>query len=70
MEALTTKTIKTQEQYQKVMATIETLLDSKPNSPQFELLEVLSILADEYENNLSFNIIKLLSFFVAIDIYS
>jgi HTH-type transcriptional regulator / antitoxin HigA len=50
MEALTTKTIKTAEQYQKVMNTIETLLDSKPNTPQFELLEVLSILADEYEN--------------------
>lgn len=52
MEALTTKTIKSAEQYQQVMQTIESLLDSKPNSPEFELLEVLSILADEYENRI------------------
>ncbi len=42
--------IKTQDQYNQVIEKIETLLDSKPNSPEFELLEVLSILADDYEN--------------------
>ncbi len=52
MDTLTTKTIKTQAQYEQVMAKIETLLDSEPNSAEFELLEVLSILADEYENKI------------------
>ncbi len=46
----TVRPIKSQDQYDQVMATIEILLDSKPNTPEFELLEVLSILADDYEN--------------------
>lgn len=53
METLTTRTIKNTEQYEQVMAKIETLLSSLPNTPEFELLEVLSILADEYENRVS-----------------
>ncbi|WP_028523249.1 helix-turn-helix domain-containing protein [Runella limosa] len=42
--------IKTPEDYQKVLKRIEELIDSQPDSYEFELLEVLSILADEYEN--------------------
>ena len=53
METLTTRTIKTPEQYGQVMERIEILLNSKPDTPEFELLEVLSILADEYENRVS-----------------
>lgn len=52
METLTNKTIKTPEQYVLVMEKIETLLESKPNTAEFELLEVLSILADDYENKI------------------
>lgn len=52
MEILTNKTIKTNEQYEQVMEKIETLLDSQPNTEEFELLEVLSILADDYENKI------------------
>lgn len=48
----TVRPIKTQEQYSQVMKQIETLLDSKPNTAEFELLEVLSILADDYENKI------------------
>ena len=48
----TVRPIKTQEQYKQVMEKIESLLDSKPNSTEFELLEVLSILADDYENKI------------------
>lgn len=49
METLTTRTIKTPEQYKQVMDRIETLMTAEPNTAEFELLEVLSILADEYE---------------------
>lgn len=48
----TVRPIKTQEQYDAVMAKIEMLLDSEPNTTEFELLEVLSILADDYENKI------------------
>lgn len=48
----TVRPIKTQEQYDAVMSKIETLLDSQPNTTEFELLEVLSILADDYENKI------------------
>ena len=44
--------IKTPEDYQKVMVEIEKLIDSQPDTPEFELLEVLSILADDYENKI------------------
>ena len=48
----TVRPINNQDQYKQVMAKIETLLDSKPNTAEFELLEVLSILADDYENKI------------------
>lgn len=42
--------IKTEEQYRETLKTINSLIDATPNTPEFELLEVLSILADDYEN--------------------
>lgn len=50
MENIVIKAIKTPEQYKIVMAQIRSLWDSPENSPEADLLEVLSILADEYEN--------------------
>lgn len=44
------KPIKNTDQYSQVMARIEQLLDSPPGTPDADLLEVLSILADDYEN--------------------
>ena len=44
------KPIKNTDQYKQVMAQIERLLDCPPGSPEADLLEVLSILADDYEN--------------------
>jgi HTH-type transcriptional regulator/antitoxin HigA len=46
----TVRRIKNQGEYNQVIEKIETLLDSKPNTPEFDLLEVLSILVDDYEN--------------------
>jgi len=43
------KAIKTNDDYLKTMKIIETLLDSEPGSKDENTLEVLSILADEYE---------------------
>lgn len=42
--------IKSDGQYKQVMAQIDQLLDCPPNSPEADLLEVLSILADDHEN--------------------
>lgn len=44
------KPIKNADHYNQVMAQIELLLDSPAGSPEADLLEVLSILADDYEN--------------------
>ena len=44
------KPIKNTDQYRQVMAQIDLLLDSPTGSPEADLLEVLSILADDYEN--------------------
>ena len=44
------KPIKNADHYEQVMAQIELLLDSLYGSPEADLLEVLSILADDYEN--------------------
>ncbi|AUD02437.1 helix-turn-helix domain-containing protein [Spirosoma pollinicola] len=44
------KPIKSTEHYAQVMRQIDQLLDCPPNSPEADLLEVLSILADDYEN--------------------
>jgi HTH-type transcriptional regulator/antitoxin HigA len=49
MKAIT-KAIKTEEQYKEAMAQIRNLWDCPENSPEADLLEVLSILADDYEN--------------------
>lgn len=46
----TIRPIKTEEQYRDALHKIDTLVDSQPNTEEFELLEVLSILADDYEN--------------------
>jgi HTH-type transcriptional regulator / antitoxin HigA len=44
------KEIQTEEQYRNALKRIDTLIDSKPNTDEFEELEVLSILVDDYEN--------------------
>ncbi len=43
------KVIKTKEDYLNTMKIIETLLDCEPGSIEENALEILSILADEYE---------------------
>jgi HTH-type transcriptional regulator/antitoxin HigA len=48
MEAI--RPIKTEEQYREALKKIDSLIDAQPNTAEFELLEVLSILADDYEN--------------------
>ncbi len=50
MENLTLKAVKTEEQYKAVMQQIKNLWNCPENSPEADLLEVLSILADDYEN--------------------
>lgn len=42
--------IKTEIQYREALKRVDSLIDSEPNSTDFELLEVLSILVDDYEN--------------------
>ena len=42
--------IKSQEDYERTLKTIESLLDCPPNSKEAETLEVLAILVDDYEN--------------------
>jgi HTH-type transcriptional regulator/antitoxin HigA len=42
--------IRTKRDFERTMKIIESLLDSTPKSKEAEVLEVLSILADEYEN--------------------
>lgn len=44
------KAIKSEAQYNKVLAQIDALLDCIEGSPEEDLLEVLSILADDFEN--------------------
>jgi HTH-type transcriptional regulator / antitoxin HigA len=44
------KQIQTEDQYRNALRRIDTLIDSKPNTDEFEELEVLSILVDDYEN--------------------
>lgn len=41
--------IKTEEQYNEAMALIETLVNCEDNSPELELLELVSILVYDYE---------------------
>ena len=42
--------IKTEEQYREALKKIDSLIDSNPGSSDFEYLEVISILVDDYEN--------------------
>lgn len=44
------KPIKNEREYQRVLKIIDQLIDSAPGSREFELLEVWSILVDDYEN--------------------
>lgn len=44
------KAIKTEAEYNEMMAQIDLLLDCAEGSAEEDLLEVLSILADDYEN--------------------
>ena len=44
------KAIKTEEEYNAVLAHIDTLVDCMEGSAEEDLLEVLSILADDFEN--------------------
>lgn len=43
-------TIKTEEDYKNAMNIIDSLLDSPANSKEAEVLELLSILVEDYEN--------------------
>ena len=44
------KPIRTRKDYERTMKIIESLLDCPPQSKEADILEVLSILADDYEN--------------------
>ena len=44
------RAIKTEEQYREALKQVDALINSKPNTAEFELLEVISILVDDYEN--------------------
>jgi HTH-type transcriptional regulator / antitoxin HigA len=48
MEAV--RPIKTEQQYREALKKIDTLIDAQPDTTEFEFLEVLSILVDDYEN--------------------
>ena len=41
--------IHTEEDYDKVLSRIDLLIDSKPDTDEYDELEVLSILAESYE---------------------
>lgn len=43
------KPIKTEKDYEEALQRLETIFDAKPNSPEGDELEVLSILIDQYE---------------------
>lgn len=45
-----TKPIRTEEEYKKALKLIDKFIDSEPNTSEFDLLEVISILVDDYEN--------------------
>ena len=44
------KLIKTEEEYNRALADIEALFDAEPGTPEGDLLELLVILVDKYEN--------------------
>ena len=43
------KRIKTEEEYEKALALLESVFDAKPNTTESETLEILSLLIHEYE---------------------
>lgn len=45
------RTIKSKKEYEAALRSIDRLLDAKPNSEKGELLEVLSILVEKYEDD-------------------
>lgn len=47
---ITIKPIRTEAEYQVVLEQIDTLVDCLEGSPEEDILEVLSILADDFEN--------------------
>lgn len=49
MKKIKIKPIKTKKDYNAALKLIEELFDAEPNTPKGELLEVLSILVDKYE---------------------
>ncbi len=42
--------IRTEEDYDETMAKIDELIDAKPGTPEFDELEVLSVLSEAYED--------------------
>lgn len=44
------KLIKTKSEYNKAMARIEVIFDAKPSTPEFDELEILSLLIESYED--------------------
>ena len=44
------KPIKTEEDYQNTLKRIDILMDAKPNTPEFDELDILVTLVDSYEN--------------------
>ena len=50
LQAISIKPIKTEEQYYTTMEQMKTLWECPANTPEADLLEVLSILVEDYEN--------------------
>ncbi len=46
----TIKPIRNESDYRQALKEIDGLLNAKPNTPEFDYLEVISILVDDYEN--------------------
>lgn len=46
----TIKLIKTEHDYERALHELESLFHAKPNSPEGDLLELLSLLVHEYES--------------------
>jgi HTH-type transcriptional regulator / antitoxin HigA len=43
------KTIKTEEEYEKALIQLESVFSAQPNTPEGEILEILSLLIHDYE---------------------
>src|SRR3989339_1174398 len=46
---MTISVIKTDEEYENTLARIEAIMDAKPNTPEGDELELLSLLVEKYE---------------------